>query len=176
MHADAARGLNAAAALDMDPAELFEPFDTINICLSKALGCPIGSVLMGTHEHIDKARHLRKMVGGGARQTGLLSVCGLVALEDWKEKLTTDHDNAKHVANLLSTLEGIVIDTSVVESNIFRFTLDPAYTDLTHIELCTLMKEDHDILFNPGFKGEDCRFVTHCDVTREQMDHVFKVF
>lgn len=90
-HVDAARGLNAAAALNMDPAELFEPFQTVNLCISKGLGCPYGSVLVGSKEHMVTARHLRKILGGGGRQTGLMAVCGLVALQNWREQLTNDN-------------------------------------------------------------------------------------
>lgn len=120
-HVDAARGLNAAAALDLDPAELFGPFQTVNLCISKGLGCPIGSVLVGSHEQMKTARTLRKMLGGGMRQTGVIASCGLVALEDWRERLNDDHRNAANMARKLSEVKGIKIDLSVIQSNIFRF-------------------------------------------------------
>lgn len=88
MHLDGARALNAAAFLNIEPAKMVEDFDTVNFCLSKGMGCPVGSLIIGTKEHIEHAKILRKILGGSMRQVGILASCGLVALEDWKEKLT----------------------------------------------------------------------------------------
>jgi threonine aldolase len=84
MHLDGARCLNAATFLNVDPALLVKDFDTISFCLSKGLGCPVGSLVVGKTEDIEHARVMRKMLGGGIRQGGVLGVCGLIALENWK--------------------------------------------------------------------------------------------
>jgi threonine aldolase len=83
MHLDAARGLNAAVALNIDPAIMVKDFDTVNFCLSKGMGCPIGSIIIGSSKDIEHARVLRKMLGGQMRQVGILAACGLISLEDW---------------------------------------------------------------------------------------------
>ncbi len=124
MHLDAARGLNAAVALNIDPALMVKDFDTVNFCLSKGMGCPIGSLIIGSSKDIEHARVIRKMLGGQMRQVGLLAACGLVSLEDWQVKLKEDNDNALWLATELSRLPWLTgIDTSIVETNIFRFSL-----------------------------------------------------
>lgn len=102
MHLDGARGLNAAAFLDIDPAHMVKHFDTVNFCMSKGMGCPVGSLIMGTAQDMEFARVLRKMLGGQMRQIGMLATCGLISLEDWKVKLNEDHQNAKYIAQELS--------------------------------------------------------------------------
>ena len=87
MHLDGARCLNAAIKLNIEPSKMVQNFDTVNFCLSKGMGCPIGSVIVGTEEDIQHATVIRKMLGGQMRQVGTIASCGLVALEDWKEKL-----------------------------------------------------------------------------------------
>ena len=98
MHLDGARGLNAAVKLGIEPAEMVKDFDTVNFCLSKGMGCPVGSLIIGEKEYIEHARVVRKMLGGGMRQAGVLAVCGIISLEDWKERFTVDHDNALFLA------------------------------------------------------------------------------
>lgn len=87
LHLDGARCLNAATYLNVDPALLVKDFDTVNFCLSKGMGCPVGSMIIGTEKDIEHARALRKMLGGQMRQVGILATCGLISLEDWKERL-----------------------------------------------------------------------------------------
>jgi len=86
MHLDGARALNAATFLNIDPSEMVKPFKTFNFCLSKGMGCPIGSMIVSSREMIDHAIIVRKMLGGAMRQVGVLGACGLVALEDWKPR------------------------------------------------------------------------------------------
>lgn len=87
MHLDGARALNAAVYLKMDPAEMVEDYDTVNFCLSKGMACPVGSLIIGKKEDIEFAKIVRKMLGGALRQVGVLASCGLVSLEDWRERL-----------------------------------------------------------------------------------------
>lgn len=91
MHLDGARSWNAAVFLDTPMNEMVKDFDLVNVCLSKGLGCPVGSILAGTEQDIQFAKNIRKMLGGSMRQTGVLAACGLVSLMDWQEKLLVDH-------------------------------------------------------------------------------------
>ncbi|XP_063720702.1 uncharacterized protein LOC134847557 isoform X2 [Symsagittifera roscoffensis] len=104
LHLDGARLLNAAVSLSVDPKELTEPFDSVNLCLSKGLGAPVGSVICGSQQFIDRARRLRKMVGGGWRQAGVLASCGLVALDGFEQKLGADHENALLFASKIKSV------------------------------------------------------------------------
>ena len=106
LHLDGARLLNAAVSLSVDPKELTEPFDSVNLCLSKGLGAPVGSVICGSQQFIDRARRLRKMVGGGWRQAGVLASCGLVALDGFEQKLGADHENALLFASKIKSVPG----------------------------------------------------------------------
>jgi threonine aldolase len=124
IHLDGARVFNAATALNTDVATLTAGFDTVNFCLSKGLCAPVGSLLVGTAEHIRKARMLRKALGGGMRQAGILAAAGLIALEEMPKRLHEDHANAKLLAQALSLVEGIAVDPAEVETNIVIFTTD----------------------------------------------------
>lgn len=114
-HLDGARLLNALVETGVSPAEYVEDFDTVSFCLSKGMGCPLGSVLLGSEKDIFHARDLRKMLGGGMRQAGLTASCALVALEDWQEKLAEDNKNARFLAQLLEEeVDGVNVDLSKV--------------------------------------------------------------
>lgn len=117
LHLDGARAFNAAIALGMSIADFTAPFDTVSICLSKGLGAPVGSVLIGTQKLIDAARRNRKMLGGGLRQSGILAAAGLYALEHNVDRLADDHRRAKHLAEGLSkhgALKVIMPDTNIL--------------------------------------------------------------
>ncbi len=124
IHLDGARVFNAATALGVSVAELTRGFDTVNFCLSKGLCAPVGSMLVGTAEHIRKARPLRKAMGGGMRQAGVLAAAGLIALEEMPRRLHEDHANAKLLAEALSREEGLHIEPQHVETNIVIFTTE----------------------------------------------------
>ena len=116
-HLDGARAFNASISLGIPISELVAPFDSISICLSKGLGAPVGSVLVGNTEVIEKARRIRKMLGGGMRQAGFLAAAGIYALEHNVDRLLDDHGNAKMLANSLAEFPGISIlsaDTNVI--------------------------------------------------------------
>jgi threonine aldolase len=98
MHLDGARLLNALVEQKIEPDVYANDFNTVSFCLSKGMGCPLGSVLLGTEKDIWFARNIRKMIGGGMRQSGMTAVCALVALEDWEEKLALDNSNARFIA------------------------------------------------------------------------------
>jgi len=176
MHLDGARCLNAAAFLGISPAEMSKDFDTVAICLSKGLGCPVGSLLLGSNEDIAHCLILRKLLGGNLRQAGILAKAGLENLKDWEAKLKKDHANAQWMAKQLEKLDCIDIDRKAIETNIFRFSFKPGFTKYTHSEFAGLMKQEHDILMNHGHKNEALRIVTHRDVSRKQLTQAFAAF
>jgi threonine aldolase len=124
VHIDGARIFNAAIALGVPAAELVRNADSIGFCLSKGLAAPVGSLLCGSGAFIARARKMRKMVGGGMRQAGVLAAAGLVALEEMSERLAADHANARRLAEGLARLPGIRLDPVTVETNIVIFGLD----------------------------------------------------
>lgn len=124
-HLDGARIFNAAAALETDPADLVEPFDSVMFCLSKGLGAPVGSVLCGSAEFIARARRTRKMLGGAMRQAGLIAAAGLYALEYHLPLLKEDHRRARELAQGLSDLPGIRLMDPEPPSNMVYLELNP---------------------------------------------------
>ena len=124
VHIDGARLFNAAVALGVPASSLAAPADSVGFCLSKGLSAPIGSLLCGTGEFIERARKNRKMVGGGMRQVGVIAAPGIVALESMVDRLAEDHENAKLLARGLANLPGVTIDPSRVRTNIVVFDVD----------------------------------------------------
>lgn len=165
VHLDGARIFNAAAALGETVADLTRPVDSVMFCLSKGLGAPVGSMLLGTRAFIDEARAARKMLGGGMRQAGVLAAAGLIALEDSPKGLPEDHANAKLLAEGLAELPGIRIDPEKVVTNIVIFEVSE--TGLSADSICTQLRE-HGVLAS-GF-GSSIRMVTHYDVTRADVE------
>jgi len=171
VHLDGARVFNAAAALGEDVARMTRGLDSVMFCLSKALGAPVGSVLVGSREFIKKARIYRKMFGGGMRQAGVIAAAGLVALEESPKKLATDHANAKRLAEGISQIAGLKIDPSRVKTNIVIF--DCEATGMNAVELCEALQP-------LGIWAQDTapysvRFVTHYDVDRDDIERALVV-
>ena len=121
VHLDGARIFNAAVALNVSASELARPADSICFCLSKGLGAPVGSLLCGTKEFVERARKLRKMLGGGMRQSGVLAAAGIVAIEKGITRLAEDHATAQRLAQGLAVIPGINIDPRQVRTNIVVF-------------------------------------------------------
>ncbi|MBL0665901.1 low-specificity L-threonine aldolase [Aeromonas jandaei] len=168
LHLDGARLFNAAVASDTPAEVIAAPFDSISICLSKGLGAPVGSLLVGDRDFIARARRLRKMVGGGMRQAGMLAQAGLFALEQHIARLADDHHRAKRLAEGLAALPGIELDLSLVQSNMVFLRLakgEPA-------QLLAFMKE-RGILFS-GY-GE-LRLVTHLQINDDDIEEVIDAF
>ncbi|MGL4764379.1 MAG: low-specificity L-threonine aldolase [Aeromonas sp.] len=168
LHLDGARLFNAAVASDIPADVIAEPFDSISICLSKGLGAPVGSLLVGDRDFIARARRLRKMVGGGMRQAGMLAQAGLFALEQHVARLADDHRRAKRLAEGLAALPGIELDLSLVQSNMVFLRL--AKGEPT--QLLAFMKE-RGILFS-GY-GE-LRLVTHLQINDDDVEEVIDAF
>src|SRR5215470_15711678 len=123
VHLDGARIFNAATYLSEDVAEMTKKFDSIQFCLSKGLGAPVGSMIVGSRDFIERCRSIRKMLGGGMRQAGVLAAAGLVALEKGPGRLQIDHENAKVLARELASIPGIAVDPAKVQTNIVIFDL-----------------------------------------------------
>lgn len=174
LHLDGARSWNASLFLGLEMKEMCQDFDIISICMSKGMGCPIGSLIVGTEKDMITARNHRKILGGAMRQTGIFAACGLVSLHDWQEKLTQDNLNAKWIAEELYDIKGVNVEPEKVETNILRFTFDPEVmkknirTD--YFGFVGRLKEEENILVNPGFANDYIRLVTHRDVSREMCE------
>lgn len=160
VHLDGARVFNAAAALGRPVAEITRKYDSVMFCLSKALGAPVGSMLVGSRKFIDMARVFRKSLGGGMRQAGILAAAGLIALETTPAHLPEDHANAKLLAEGLAQIPGIKLDPAKVVTNIVIF--DIAGTGMTSDVLSRKLAE-RNVLAN-GVSPEAMRFCTHYDV------------
>jgi threonine aldolase len=161
VHMDGARIFNAAAACGKSVAELSAKCDTVMFCLSKGLGAPVGSMLVGTSDDMARARLYRKRLGGGMRQAGVLAAAGLIALEEMPARLPQDHANARRMAERLAKLPGIQIDPSKVPTNIVIFEVGS--TGRTSAEISARLKE-RGVLIN-GINPRYMRLVTHMDVT-----------
>jgi threonine aldolase len=163
VHLDGARIFNAAVALGRPVAALTRKFDSVMFCLSKGLGAPAGSMLVGSRAFIAEARKVRKSLGGGMRQAGILAAAGLIALDKHAMRLHEDHANAHFLAVGLARIPGIRIDPSRAPTNILIFDISGA--GLTSAEF-TRQLRDHGILAN-GVDPVTMRFVTHMDVNRD---------
>lgn len=161
VHLDGARIFNAATALGTDVKTLTRGFDTVMFCLSKGLGAPVGSMLVGSEEQMARARLFRKALGGGMRQAGILAAAGLMALEEGPRRLHEDHANARLLAEALANIEGVSIDPNSVETNIVIFRLQGGRSAP---ELSARLKE-RGVLVN-AFGPDAIRIVTHLDVSR----------
>jgi threonine aldolase len=162
VHMDGARVFNAAAAMGAPVSEIVAPVDTVMFCLSKALGAPVGSMLAGPAEPIAKGRLLRKRLGGGMRQAGVLAAAGLIALEETPKHLPEDHRNARFLAEGLARIPGIQADPQKVATNIVIF--DVSGTGHTSAEVSACLKR-RGVLIN-GVNERLMRAVTHYDVDR----------
>ena len=169
VHLDGARIFNAATALNESVANLARPADSVMFCLSKGLGAPVGSMLLGSRALIDEARVWRKILGGGMRQAGVIAAAGLIALEESPKLLHEDHANARRLAEGLAEIDGIRIDPERVVTNIVLF--DVSETKLAADEICVRLKE-RDVLAS-GF-GSSIRMVTHYDVSSADIERTLR--
>jgi threonine aldolase len=158
VHLDGARLFNAAVALNLDAAELTRHVDSLSFCLSKGLCAPVGSLVCGAAEFIHEARRMRKSVGGGMRQAGVLAAAGLVALNEMIERLADDHAHARQLAQGLAEIPGIEADTAAVHTNIVFFNLAEA-VPLTAAQVVERLRADNIWLGDDG--PRHFRAVTH---------------
>jgi threonine aldolase len=171
VHLDGARIFNASTALGRSVVELTRQADSVMFCLSKGLGAPVGSMLVGSKEFIEEARLVRKMLGGGMRQVGVLAAAGLIALEEGPRHLHIDHANARLLAEGLGEIPGIKIDPAKVVTNILF--LDVSGTGMTSFEISKRLASQR-VLAN-GVTPHTMRMVTHRDVDRAGCERALQV-
>lgn len=166
VHLDGARIFNAAAALGRDAAELARPVDSVMFCLSKGLCAPVGSMIAGTREFIERARAVRKLFGGGMRQVGVLAAAGVVALEKMTGRLAEDHANAQLLARGIAGIPGLKIDPEQAHTNIVIF--DVSDSGLSIDEWMAQLKARNVLAIS--ISNTELRMVTHHDVSREDCE------
>tara|TARA_B100001778_G_scaffold334793_1_gene347845 strand:+ start:2495 stop:3535 length:1041 start_codon:yes stop_codon:yes gene_type:complete len=168
-HIDGARLFNASIATGISPSRMVKEYDSISICLSKGLGTPVGSVLVGSSEFISKAHRWRKMFGGGMRQAGVLAACGIYALENHIERLQEDHQRAKHLAKVVNSIDGFNVDLDSVETNMVYIEGDIGAKQI----LENLAKHGIDVL---EVGPTAVRAVVHLHITDEDIERTIQAF
>jgi len=171
MHLDGARIWNAHVASGLPLSELVAPFDSVSVCLSKGLGAPVGSIIMGSREFIKKALRNRKLFGGGMRQAGIVAAAGLYAVENNITRLAEDHENARILAEGLSRIDGFSVDLERVQTNIIL--ADIPETGYDSVEALKILKENGILAVT--FGPTRLRFVTHLDVNRKQCQKAVEI-
>ena len=173
LHMDGARIFNASAAQNVDVKELVSPADSVMFCLSKGLASPIGSMLVGSKTFIARARHLRKMLGGGMRQVGVLAAAGLISLETMTQRVAEDHRRAKTLANGLRGNSGIVLDENAPQTNMVYFDL----ADHIAMDEGAVIKEmsKFGILIDWADKRR-FRLVTHYEIDDAAVEKTIRAF
>lgn len=170
IHLDGARFFNAVTALNCDIRDIAETVDSINICLSKGLCAPIGSMLVGKKSFIEEALYKRKIMGGGMRQVGIIAAAGQIAVKEMRLRLVEDHDNARYLAERLDIMSGIEVLKNKLDINMVFFRV----TDEKLRRIFTKDNFEKDgILINPEEDGL-FRFVTHYYITRDSIDETIK--
>ncbi len=165
VHLDGARIFNAAVALGVPASALVQNVDSVSLCLSKGLSAPVGSLLCGSTAFIERARKLRKMLGGGMRQAGIVAAAGVVALESMVDRMADDHANARRLAQGLAAIKGIRLTHEHVPTNIVMFGLVPELS----AEQFVAGLEEAGVRIIP-LEGDLLRAVTHCEVSNPDID------
>ncbi|MBC8077875.1 MAG: threonine aldolase, partial [Chloroflexales bacterium] len=164
LHLDGARIFNAAVALGADIRALTQHVDSVQFCLSKGLAAPVGSILAGPQPFIERARRIRKMLGGGMRQAGIIAAAGIVALTEMVGRLADDHANARMLAEGLAALPGVQLDLARVQSNIVLFAMPHADAAQS---LIAGLRERGVLLIGMG--GPLVRAVTHYGISADDI-------
>ena len=171
VHLDGARLFNAAVASKAAPARVVRDYDTVSVCLSKGLGAPVGSLLVGTTTHIVRAHRWRKLFGGGMRQAGILAAAGLHALDHHVDRLADDHLRARRLAEAIDTMDAFAVNLSTVETNMaYITTLGGAVADRV---VATLAKRGVDVM---ALGPDTLRVVTHLHITDADIDRAIAAF
>ena len=172
IHTDGARIFNAAVALNSDIKELVQYTDSITFCLSKGLSAPIGSMLCGTEEFIHEARRMRKALGGGMRQAGIIAASGQIALHESIKQLKIDHDNAQYLAQEINKIDYLNIEINRIKTNILYFTIN--HDSINGTDFVNMMY-DKGIKFFEVSKNK-FRLVTHSGISYDDAQYVIKMF
>jgi threonine aldolase len=170
VHVDGARLFNAAVASNMDIKKFTSNCDTVQVCLSKGLGAPVGSIIAGDHSFIKRARKWRKRLGGGLRQAGMIAAPGLVALTTMRERLVEDHEKAVVLKEALQLCNGIKVVNDVETNIVVANVRGKGYSSEEFVQVL----KDKGILIG-GFGVDTVRFVTHYDLTMEEIQLVAKI-
>ena len=166
VHLDGARVFNASTHLAEPVSDMTKKFDSVQFCLSKGLGAPVGSMIVGSRDFIERCRPIRKMLGGGMRQVGVLAAAGVVALENGPGRLQIDHDNAQVLARKLAAVPGISLDPAKVQTNIVIFSVKPSGLPAAEfLARCSA----RGVLAVP-VDADRVRMVTHLDVSRDDVE------
>ena len=172
MHLDGARLFNAVVATGVSAAEYARHFETVSICISKGLGAPVGSLIVGNRPTIDRLRHYRRMYGGGMRQAGILAAAGIHALEHNIARLKEDHEHARRLARLLEKIPTVSIHAERVETNIILF--DVVGNGRSVQEILAELKKEGVLINSVG--GRSFRAVTHLDVSSQDIETAGQIF
>ncbi len=173
LHIDGARIFNAAVAQNVSVKELVEPADTVMFCLSKGLAAPIGSMLVGTEKFIGRARHIRKMLGGGMRQVGVVAAAGIISLEKMTKRLGDDHARAKKLANGLREVKGLIVDEASLQTNMVYLNLTKDVT-LSAQQVSRKMKESGVLV--DAENARRFRLVTHYGIEDSGVEKTIAAF
>ncbi|XP_016899824.2 low-specificity L-threonine aldolase 1-like [Cucumis melo] len=171
LHIDGARIFNASVATGVSVDRLVQVADSVSVCLSKGLGAPVGSVIVGSKSFISKARRVRKTLGGGMRQIGILCAAGLVALKENVQKLEADHHKAKQLASGLCQIKGIKVDLKSVETNIIFFEIEED-SQISAKLLCKSMEEHGILLMQESLSR--IRIVLHHQISTSDVEYTLK--
>ncbi len=172
IHIDGARIFNASIALNVEISQLVRDADSISCCLSKGLGCPSGSLIIGTQSFINKARRIRKMLGGGMRQVGILASAGIFAFEHRIERLQDDHDNAKQLGKEIALIPGIDLDSNKISTNLIFFHLKN--NQISDENFIQKLKQNNIQIDSKG--NRLFRIATHVDFENKDIEKVIKTF
>ena len=172
LHIDGARIFNAAVAQGVEVQELVKDADSISFCMSKGLGAPVGSIICGSKDFIDQARGIRKGLGGGMRQAGIIAAAGIVALETMVDRLQEDHTNAKLLADGIADLPGVVLDPETIKTNIIYFDMDD--NAIESADFLTVLAAKGIQFFDTS--PRQFRMVTHYGITAEDILYTINSF
>ena len=173
LHVDGARIFNSATAQNISVKELVEPADSVMFCLSKGLAAPIGSMLAGTQKFVTRARHFRKMLGGGMRQVGVVAAAGLISLEKMTKRLGDDHARAKKLADGLRRVEGLAVDTNSPYTNMVYLNLSEAVS--ANAQQISQKMKDLGVLVDPE-NARRFRLVTHYWIDDSAVEKTISAF
>lgn len=168
-HIDGARIFNARVATDTSLQRMTRDYDSVSICLSKGLGAPVGSVLVGSEEFIEQAHRWRKMFGGGMRQSGILAAAGIYAIENNIQRMQDDHRRARTIAKAIDEMDHLSVDLNAVETNMVYFSAN----GLSASEISQKMAQSGIDMFD--ISPTHCRIVTHLHITDEDVERVVEV-
>jgi threonine aldolase len=171
MHLDGARLFNACLVGGYSPSDFCSLFDTVSVCFSKGLGCPMGSMLVGEVDVIQRARRTRKLLGGAMRQAGMMAAAALYALDHHVDRLAVDHEHATAFARALAEVPGVQLNPAEVESNLVFFSVDPGRGSAA--EVATRLKAEGVLVYALG--EQRIRACTHLDVDRPQLMEAVKI-